>query len=62
MPSIQLTPRDAEQLEEILESYLADLRSEIIHTESAEFRKRLKAREALLLRLVGELAGERAAT
>jgi hypothetical protein len=61
MLRIDLTPREAELLEAVLESYLSDLRSEIVHTERTSFREGLREREALLTRLLAQLAAERAA-
>lgn len=42
-------------LGEILESYLGDLRAEIAHTDSADFREQLKRREVLIKDVLGQL-------
>ena len=48
---LTLTPDEARELRQILQDAIADLRSEIHHTDAPEFRQRLHARERLLHRL-----------
>jgi len=52
---IDLTNEEAEMLNEILASYLSDLRMEIADTDSMDFREELKKREVLLKRLLNDL-------
>jgi len=56
MVRIELSPRDAGLLREVLESYLSDLRMEIAGTESASFREQLKKTETFLKTLLPQLA------
>jgi hypothetical protein len=56
MLHISLSPDDALILREVVESSLVDLRKEIWHTDSREFRELLKRRAEALERLVDELA------
>lgn len=53
---ISLTNADAGMLREMLEDYLSDLRMEVAGTDSRDWREALKRREALLKRLLDELA------
>jgi hypothetical protein len=50
-----LTPEEVEMLNEILTSYLSDLRMEIADTDSMDFREELKKREVLLKRLIADI-------
>jgi hypothetical protein len=52
---INLTTEEAEVLNEILTSYLSDLRMEISHTDSGFFREGLKERENLLKKIIEDL-------
>lgn len=52
---INLTAEEAEMLNEILTSFLSDLRMEIADTDSMDFREELKKREVLLKRLLNDL-------
>jgi hypothetical protein len=52
---IQLSTEEALLLREILESYLGDLRGEVHHTDSFEYREALKHEEATLKRLLQQL-------
>ena len=45
---LAVTPEEAEELRLVLESSLADLHTEISHTDRYEFREILKARRAVL--------------
>jgi len=59
---LTLSSDEASELRDLLAVALSDLRSEIHHTDSPEFRERLQTRERLLLRLQEQLdaAGTRA--
>jgi len=54
---LTLSPEEARELRELLATALSDLRSEIHHTDSPEFRDRLQSRQRLLLRLQEQLGG-----
>lgn len=47
MIQIELTEREATVLSEMLESYLSDLRVEIVRTEKKEWRTEMKDRESI---------------
>ena len=53
--AIDIAPDEVEMLRAILESYLSDLRMEISHTDSMDFREGLKRREVFLKKLLREL-------
>jgi hypothetical protein len=55
MIQIDLTPDEQSELRTALESYLSDLRMEISHTDSYDFRKELKERKAALEKVLGAL-------
>jgi hypothetical protein len=55
MLQIQLSTEEARLLREILESYLGDLREEVHHTDSFEYREALKHEEATLKKLLQQL-------
>jgi hypothetical protein len=55
MVELQLTQAEAEMLREILSIYCAELRTEIAHTDSREFRRPLREREEFLSRLAARL-------
>ncbi len=57
MIELDLNEEEVQTLKEVLESYLSDLRMEIADTDSYDFRKMLKERKALLMRVVKTLAG-----
>jgi hypothetical protein len=59
MVHIELEPRDAEVLRLALENYLSELRMEIANTDSLDYREELKARKAVLRRIVGLVGGIR---
>jgi hypothetical protein len=46
---LRLSPEQAAELRDLMAVALSELRSEIFHTDSAEFRDRLHERERLLL-------------
>jgi hypothetical protein len=52
---LNLTAEEAEVLNEILTSYLSDLRMEISHTDSGFFRESLKEKENLLKKIIQDL-------
>ncbi|HZQ98142.1 MAG TPA: hypothetical protein VFC93_04910 [Chloroflexota bacterium] len=52
---LTLEPDEARLLREVLTNHLADLRSEIAHTERFELREELKRDEELIKRLLGRL-------
>ena len=54
MDGIQLTLTETEvsTLREVLESYLSDLRMEIVDTEQVEFREQLKKKETVLKKII----------
>lgn len=55
MVSLELSVEEADLLKDIFQSYFNDLRMEISHTDSMDFRDYLKSKEALLRRLMHEL-------
>ncbi|HEV8317762.1 MAG TPA: hypothetical protein VGQ10_10140 [Vicinamibacterales bacterium] len=57
MLQISLTEQDAVMLREILDAKLLDLRHEVSHTDSREFRVTLHQVEAMLERLLAQLKG-----
>ena len=54
---LELTPEQAELLRRILENQIADLRLEIAHTDTMEFRELLKRNRDFLQDLVLRLRG-----
>ncbi|MFI5324193.1 MAG: hypothetical protein ACHQ6U_11860 [Thermodesulfobacteriota bacterium] len=52
---LNLTAAEAEMLNEVLTSYLSDLRMEIADTENMDFREGLKKKEEFLKRVIQEL-------
>jgi hypothetical protein len=52
---VDLTPEEERMLVEILESYLSDLRMEIADTDSKDFREMLKARKAVIVKVLDAL-------
>lgn len=55
MVNLRLDSSQATMLAEILESDLGELRAEISHTDSPDFRAQLKRREALIKDVLGQL-------
>jgi len=55
MPKLELTGPEAELLRELAEEWLADLRGEIGHTDSKDYREALKRKESLLRDLLERL-------
>ncbi|MDD1717803.1 MAG: hypothetical protein LUO88_01890 [Methanoregulaceae archaeon] len=52
---LTLTKTEASTLREVLESYLSDLRMEIVDTEQVEFREQLKEEETVLKKIIEAL-------
>ena len=48
MPSIEITPEEAEALRAGIGSYLGDLHDEIVHTDGHDFKAMLQERRARL--------------
>jgi hypothetical protein len=48
MIALDLTQDERTVLVEVLESYLSDLRMEIAHTDSADFREMLKSKKGVI--------------
>ncbi len=51
----KINKTEASTLREVLESYLSDLRMEIVDTEDVEFREQLKSEELVLKKIIGDL-------
>jgi len=57
MIDLKLTNEEAENLKEVLTSYVSDLRMEIADTDQFEFREGLKNKETFLKGLISRLSG-----
>jgi hypothetical protein len=55
VPEISLSEQDAAILRELLDAKLLDLRREVSHTDSRDFRATLHQVEAMLERLLAQL-------
>ncbi|MFQ5428570.1 MAG: hypothetical protein ACE5EZ_06270 [Thermodesulfobacteriota bacterium] len=55
MAELILNNDEAEMLKEVLESYLSDLRMEIVDTDLKNFRDDLKAKEVFLKDMISRL-------
>lgn len=55
MIRIELTETETTMLTEILESYLSDLRGEIVRTEKMEWRTEMKDRESKIKEILQRL-------
>jgi len=55
MIQIELSPKEAEMLRDVLERYLPELRREIADTDKKEFRRFLEAREVFMNELIQRL-------
>jgi hypothetical protein len=55
MQHLDLTPDEVAILEDLLTNDLSDLRMEIAHTDRLEYRERLKARKAVLTKVLEAL-------
>lgn len=53
---IAISAEDAVMLREILDAKLIDLKKEISHTDTRDFREALRQRERMLERVVSQLA------
>ena len=60
MVELKLDDEEASILDLVLESYLSDLRMEIADTDSYDFRKMLKQRKAVLMKVLESLAEQAA--
>jgi hypothetical protein len=56
--TLELTPTEAEQLQQALGSYLSELRMEIADTDSYDYRQGLKAKKATLSDVLARLEGD----
>ncbi len=56
MPRIELADEDVPILREFFEAELHDLYREIRHTDSRKFKEQLKAKQAVIERVLGQLA------
>ena len=52
---VDLNQEEQEVLRIVLESYLSDLRMEISHTDSWDFREHLKERKAVIIKVLDSL-------
>ncbi|HSH68491.1 MAG TPA: hypothetical protein VK997_01140 [Deferrisomatales bacterium] len=52
MTHLELSEAEVEALGEVFETYLSDLRMEIVATDRAEFREGLKTRKELILSML----------
>lgn len=57
MTRVELTEEEARTLAEILESALAELKTEMVATENREWRADLKKREEFLMGFMNRLTG-----
>ena len=57
MVDLKLTNEEAEDLKEVLTSYVSDLRMEIADTDQYDFREGLKQRKKFLNDLISRLSG-----
>jgi LPS O-antigen subunit length determinant protein (WzzB/FepE family) len=55
MINIKLTNEEAEELKDVLVSYVSELHMEIAATDKFEFREKLKAKEKFLKDLISRL-------
>lgn len=55
MTHLDLNHQDTEVLEDVLESYLSDLRMEIADTDLQEYREGLKVKKDVLVKILEEL-------
>ena len=52
---LDLSAEETDVLQEVLEDYVSDLRMEVSNTDNMTFREALKAKEALLNRLIARM-------
>ena len=55
MIQLDISANEQETLKEVLESFLSDLRMEIVETDSHDFKVMLKERRTILEKVVGML-------
>ncbi len=55
MPEIDLTKDELETLAAVLKTYLSDLRMEISHTDSMDFRELLKKRKEIIQKAINSM-------
>ena len=55
MAHLELTEHEAATLSEVLDSYLADLRTEMVATENREWRAEMKEREIFVKDILARL-------
>lgn len=55
MAQIELTEHEAKTLSEVLDSYLTDLRTEMVATENREWRTEMKERELFIKDILNRL-------
>ena len=60
MAQLNLTDGEAGTLQQVLETYLSDLRMEIADTDAQPFRDALKQEEAVITRLIEQLRAQAA--
>jgi len=58
MIDMKLTNEEAEELKDVLTSYVSDLRMEIADTDNYEFRETLKKKEKFLKDVISRLSGK----
>lgn len=56
MAQIEVAPEEIEMLEDVLQSYLSDLRMEIADTDLKDFRDGLKLKEEFIKSFLKQLA------
>ena len=61
MIKLALTPDETEMLGDVLASELSDLRMEISHTDSMDYRDMLKTRKRVLQKVIDAIETERGA-
>jgi len=55
--NLDLSPQESDTLASVLEDAVSDLRMEVANTDAMDVREELKAREAFLKRVIGQLRG-----
>lgn len=61
MARIELTEHEAKTLSEVLDSYLADLRTEMVATENREWHAEMKERELFVKDILSRLGAAKGA-
>jgi hypothetical protein len=62
MVQLTLTDQDATTLKKALQTYLSDLRMEVVDTDAQDFREGLKQEEAVITRFIDQLGSDRSIT